>query len=204
MQSSQKQILNRIYGNGRGYAFSPKDFSKLCTRSSIDIALHRLMKKGTIRRVLRGIYDYPKYSDLLEQELSPDIDQVAQALARKFRWTIQPSGPAALNLLGLSTQVPSQYIYHSSGPNRSYAVGQTGISFQTGAAKEASFKYPQSALMVQALKSLGKGEITPEAISHIRLWLDPALRAKALKDTSRVTDWIYQAIRNICREEDDG
>jgi hypothetical protein len=43
---------------------------------------------------------------LLQQELSPDFDQVAQAFARKFNWRIQPSGDTALNLLGLSTQVP--------------------------------------------------------------------------------------------------
>ncbi len=42
--------------------------------------LYNLVASGAIRRVCRGVYDYPKYSELLQQQLSPDIDQVAQAL----------------------------------------------------------------------------------------------------------------------------
>ncbi len=72
---------------------------------------------SAIRRVIRGIYDYPKFSNLLGQQLSPDLDQVAAALARKFGWHIQVTGPSALNLLGLSTQVPGRIIYASDGPD---------------------------------------------------------------------------------------
>ena len=82
----------RIHGNGRGWVFSPRDFTDLGRRATIDSALHRLERKGTVRRVIRGIYDYPRFSELLSQPLSPDIDQVAQALARKFGWRTQPSG----------------------------------------------------------------------------------------------------------------
>ena len=53
----------------------------------------------------RGIYDYPKYSELLKKQLSPDIEQVSRAYARKFNWKIEVSGESALNILGLSTQV---------------------------------------------------------------------------------------------------
>ncbi len=66
-----------------------------------------MAERGVIRRVIRGLYDYPAYSKLLKKSLSPDIDQVAHTLARKFGWPIQISGNAALNLVGLSTQVPT-------------------------------------------------------------------------------------------------
>jgi Family of unknown function (DUF6088) len=91
-QSSETKILNRVRGTGGGWSFSPRDFLDLGERATIDSALHRLAAKGQVRRVIRGIYDYPRYSELLKQQLSPDIDQVARALARKFRWRIQPSG----------------------------------------------------------------------------------------------------------------
>jgi Family of unknown function (DUF6088) len=87
-------------------------------RPTVDSGLHRLEKRGAIRRVIRGIYDYPRFSKLLDQSLSPDIDQIAGALARKFRWRIQPSGATALNFLGLSTQVPARAVYLSDGPDR--------------------------------------------------------------------------------------
>jgi hypothetical protein len=85
--------------------------------------------------------------------LSPDTDQVARALARKFNWRIQPSGATALNLLGLSTQVPARAVYLSDGPDRSYTVGNTGLDFEHTALKEVGFKLRESGLIVQALKS---------------------------------------------------
>ncbi|MCK4659388.1 MAG: hypothetical protein KAV82_07690 [Phycisphaerae bacterium] len=203
-QSTEQKLLGKIYGKGRGWVFSQKDFARLASRGAIDIALHRLLAKGTIRRVIRGIYDYPPYSDLLEAEMGPDIDQVAGALARKFGWRIQPSGPAAQNLLGLSTQVPAMYVFLSDGPDRSYEIGTTSLAFKHTALKEAGFRYHESALIVQALKSLGADGIRPRGIARIRKWLDPQLRGKILADTSTATGWVYAAIRKICREDGDG
>jgi len=204
MQSIEDKIVSRIYGRGRGWAFSQKDFSQLGRREAIDVSLYRLKKKGTIRRVIRGIYEYPKNSILLNTKLSPDIDQVARALARKFGWNIQPSGPAALNLMGVSMQVPGRYVYLSSGPDRSYKIEKTALQFQHAMLKEASFKLPESALIVQGLRSLGKAGITNQVIAGIRNWLDPSLRIKVLNDTKTVTDWIYKPIQNICREDRNG
>ncbi|MFH1944445.1 MAG: DUF6088 family protein [Acidobacteriota bacterium] len=200
MQSIENKILSKIYGNGRGLAFSQKDFMSIGSRQSIDIALHRLQKKGIIRRVMWGIYDYPKYSEKLKIELSPDIDQVAHAIARKSGWRINPSGPAALNLLGLSTQVPAHYLYLSDGPDRSYRVGNYTLVFKHTALKEANFKLAESSIIVQALRSLGKNHITPDVIKTLRAWPDQKLRSRILKDTTAVADWIYQVIRKIYQE----
>jgi len=198
--TTEKTILSRIYGNGRGWAFSPKDFSHLAPPETVHVSLHRLERRGTIRRVLRGVYDYPAFSDLLGQNLSPDVDQVARALARKFAWRIYPSGPAALNLLGLSTQVPGRFLYLSDGPTRSYRVGKTRLDFRHAAQKESSFRYPESAVIVQALKSLGPERISDEAIERIRDWLPSRLWPRILRDTQSATGWVYTAIRRICRE----
>ena len=64
----------------------------------------------------------------------------AEALARKFRWRIQPGGAAACNLLGLSTQVPARVVYRSDGPDRGYTVGNTALAFEQTALKEAGFQ----------------------------------------------------------------
>jgi hypothetical protein len=204
MQSIENKVLSRIYGNGRGWAFSQKDFSDLGGRASIDTTLSRLLEKGTIRRVMRGIYDYPRYSNLLNEQLGPDIDQTAGALARKFGWRIQPSGPTALNILGLSTQVPARFIFLSDGPNRSYKAGKIILAFEKTGLKEAGFKLSESSLFVQALKSLGQHHITETVITAMRTWLKAELRPKVLKDTRTATDWIYEVIKKICREDDHG
>ena len=203
-ESVADKAIRKISRAGRGWAFSPTDLSPFGSRAAIDLALHRLVHKGLIRRVIRGIYIYPRHSKLLDKELAPDIDQVAHALARKFGWRIQPSGPVAQNIIGLSTQVPASFVYLSDGPSRTYDVGSTTLAFRHTASKETNLKLPESALIVQALKSLGPDRIKPRIIAKIRKWLPAKLRAKVLTDTKFVTAWVYTAIRQICREHDDG
>ena len=203
-QSTETKTYKRIQSKGRGWAFSQHDFALLGSRSSIDLSLHRLLQKGAIRRVIRGIYDYPRSSELLGRQLGPELDQVARALARKFGWRIQPSGIAAQNILGLSTEVPAKVVYLSDGPARRYTVGQTTLEFEHTAPKEAGFKLRESSLVVHALKSLGQEHITPEVLERIRKWLDPGIRKQVLSDTQTATGWVYAAIREICGEDVDG
>ncbi len=80
MQSIDNKVISRIYGKGRGWCFTPNEFMDLGSRSSVDKALSRLTQKGTIRRLARGLYDYPKmHKDLGSLSASPE--SIAQALA---------------------------------------------------------------------------------------------------------------------------
>lgn len=190
--------------NGRGWAFSQRDLVRLGSRAGIDEALQRLECAGRIRHVARGLYDCPRQTRLLGRELSPDLEQVARALARKFGWRIQPSGPAAQDIIGLSTQVPARTVYLSDGPGRSYQIGTTTLVFKHIALKESGFKYWESAVIVGGLKSLGKDRITPEVIGSIRAWLDRGTWRKIQVDTERATGWVYAAIRRGFCEDSDG
>ena len=203
-QSIEQKILSRIYGNGRGWAFSQVDFADLGPRPTIDSTLHRRERAGVIRRVIRGIYDYPRHSQALRGQVSPDINQAAHALARKFAWRIQPDGATAQNLLGLSTQVPARAVYLSDGPDRSYTVGKTSLTFEHTALKEAGFKLPESRLIVQALKAYGENRITPKIIAQVRRKFAPALRQRILLDTKTATGWVYAAIQEIAKEDSNG
>lgn len=200
MQSINKKAISKIYGRGRGWAFSPNDFVEGFSRDQIENALSRLCREGKIRRVCRGIYDYPKFSELLQQELSPDFDQVAQAFARKFNWRIQPSGDAVLNLLGLSTQVPGRLVYLSDGPNRQYDIGNHTLEFKKSALKDVGFKYRESGLVVQALKALGQSRVDDAVIATLRKQLDETACKRVLKDTVTATGWVYEAIKRVCGE----
>ncbi len=166
---------------------SPNDFVEDFSRDQIENALSGLCREGKIRRVCRGIYDYPKFSELLQQDMSPDFDQVAQAFARKFNWRIQPSGDAALNLLGLSTQVPGRLVYLSDGPNRQYDIGNYTLEFKKSALKDVGFKYRESGLIVQALKALGAERVDKSVIATLRKQLDETACKRVLKDTVTAT-----------------
>jgi hypothetical protein len=203
MNSTETIVLSRIYGNGRGYAFSSSDFIDKCSTNNIDKALSSLTKKKKVRRVARGIYDYPKYSELLKQDLSPDIEQVAHAYARKFNWKIEVSGDTALNILGLSTQVVGKYIYLSNGPNKSYTLNNgITIAFKKSSLKNIGFKYKESSLIVQALKTLGKERVNNSVINSIKKQIEPNKFQKILSDTKSSTVWIYEIIKQICKVDD--
>lgn len=200
-QTIDKSIISRIYGHGRGWVFSTADLADLGPRPAIDSTLRRLAEKGTIRRIIRGLYEYPKFSELLGQNLSPSIDATAQALARKFGWRIQPSGVIAENLLGLSTQVPARAVYLSDGPNRLYKIEKTTITFEHTALKETGFKLRESELIVQALKSMGSKHVTAEVIAAIRARLPKPLHQKVLTDTRTATGWVRAAIQQVVRAD---
>lgn len=202
MQPIETKILSRIYGRGRGWAFTKVDFVTEFGEVNIHHALSSLARAGKIRRVCHGVYDYPGQSVLLGKPLSPAIDQVAQALARKFNWRIQPSGDAALNLLRLSTQVPGRWVYLTDGPSRQYVIGKHTLVFKKAALKDAGFTYRESGLVVQALKALGKDRVDQSVVTTIRQELGPKLSARVLQDTRAVTGWIYEIIKQICRERD--
>ncbi|QEZ89315.1 hypothetical protein ACIB15232_1204 [Aliarcobacter cibarius] len=194
-------VLFCIAGHGRGWAFSSVDLINKFDRQQIDNVLSDLSKDKKIRRVARGIYDYPKYSELLKKELSPDIEQVALAIARKFNWRIEVSGNSALNILNLSTQIQAKYIYLSDGPNRSYKLlNDVVIEFKKSTLKDIGFKYKESSLIVQALKELGKENITNETIEKIKDKIEPKMYEKILKDTQTTTVWIYEIIKKICKD----
>src|SRR2546429_6048226 len=89
--SIEKRILKRIYRSKAGTVFTPSNFLDIGNRSAIDLALHRLMKKNVLRRLARGLYDYPQEHPELGT-LSPNIEGVAKALAVKDQLRLQQSG----------------------------------------------------------------------------------------------------------------
>ncbi len=197
MQSIENKVSARIYGNRRGWAFSKIDFLDLGGDVDIRKALSELAAKGTIRRVLRGVYDYPRISKLLDETMGPDLDQLAHALARRSGWRIQPSENTALNILGLSTQVPAQSVYLSDGPSKTYEVGKQQLIFKKRTLKESVFKHRESELVVQALKALGQERIDEKIRQKLSKHWTPELWRKMVRDTKTAPAWVHGIIRSI-------
>ena len=202
MVSIEDKILKRIKSHGRGWAMTNSDFGDIAKTATIDWSLYRLKDKKLIRPLMRGIYDYPRFSEILQEELAPDMEMVARAIARKFRWNILISGNTALNYLGLSTQIPMRLIYFSDGPSRQYEVAGRILEFKHISFKEARFTNTKSVIVVQALRELGMARITTEVINKMRDFIPASDRNKVLKDTQFTTDWIHDKIKLICAEED--
>jgi hypothetical protein len=197
MQTMKDHILARINRLRDGKAFSAKDFLDIASRGTIDMALSGLTRSGAIRRVRRGLYDMPKVNPALGGKLSPDIDEAARAIARRQRWKIIPDGAWAANLLSLSTQVPAKIIYLTDGPNKEVLIGRRTIHFKHARPKAMAGLEGKFALVVQALRYLGKEGVGLREIETLRAALSPAEKRKLVKDAQFGVDWIYEVAKRI-------
>jgi hypothetical protein len=166
----------------------------------IDVTLASLAQGGKIRRVRRGLYDMPKINPALGGELSPDIDEAAQAIARRQRWKIVPEGAWAANLLGLSTQVPSKITYLTDGPNNEVLIGRRSIHFKHARPKAMAGLEGKFALVVQALRYLGKEGVSTREIQTLRTALSPGEKRRLVKDARFGVDWIYEVAKRIAEK----
>ncbi len=197
MNQAKQQILGRIRRWGPGAVFTPKDFLDLASRGNIDVTLGGFLKEGIIRRIARGVYDLPRFNPTLGGRLSPDIDQAAQALARRFRWRVIPAGAWAANLLGLSTQVPAKTVYLSDGPTRTIQIGRQRLCFKHARPTQTRIENRVSAVVIQALRHLGKEAVGPEVIAQLRHRLSAREKNHLLRDARYSSDWLFAAARQI-------
>ena len=203
MQSIVDKVLKRIRHKDAQFSFTAKDFLDLGSRGSVDMALSALTKQDKIRRISRGLYDYPKHSKLLGGVLAPNFDQVAHAIARKYGIRIQPSGARAANQLGLSEQVPAKIVYLTDGQSRTIRVGSQTITFKQTSPKEL-LPNEKTASVVHALRFLGKEAVTDEVVHKLRKILSPTDRKRLLKGAKYAASWVPEVVRRIAEEKSDG
>ena len=198
--------LNQIRGNiekaENGSVFVSTDFTDITDKKTVNMGLIRLADEGLIKKILFGVYYKPEFSKLLGEAVAPSPNKVAHALARNFGWTIVPCGDTALNLLGLSTQVPSQWVYVSDGAYKEYTFDNTTIKFKRTTNKEISKVSYKTALTIQALKALGKENITEQVILRLKKILTDEEKEKMLAESKSATSWVLELIKIICKDEE--
>ena len=193
-----KQIQEQIKAAAEGTIFISSDFADIADTETIRRNLNRLTQAGMLRRILKGVYEKPKYSKLLDEYVAADPEAVANALARRYHWTIAPCGNTALNLLGLSTQVTAVWSYISDGPYKTYEWNSTKLEFKHRTNKEITGLSYMTSLVIQALKTLGRSNVTPEVIQMLSEKLTDKDKQACLKEATESTDWVYDTIRQIC------
>jgi hypothetical protein len=199
-QSIDSRILARINGWGRGSVFVPSAFLDLGSREALDLALHRLARKGTIRRLARGVYDFPKEHPVLGL-LAPSADAVARALAGRDRTRLQPAGAYAANILGLSEQVPARAVFLTDGPSRTVKIGPTTIQLRRTTPRNMEAAGRLSGLLMQALRELGEEHVTPERREHLKRTIPADKRRELLKDLRLAPAWMHPIFRELAEED---
>lgn len=196
MQSIDDKILTNVKKRGRGAIFFAQDMLQYGQRLSVLKALERMAAAGTILRVVRGIYCYPKIDKQLGLgALYPSLDEIAQAVAKRDKARIAPTGTYALNILGLSTQVQMNVVYLTDGTARRLTIGNgKGILFKHTAPKNLAFRSRTAMYITFALKELGQDGVTQEHIDRILELVKAEKKENILADAALIPSWIMNII----------
>ena len=191
------EITKRIENMHEGQILFISDFSDLNGNEKVvSRALSAEEKKGNIVRLAKGMYLRPKSTRF--GIVCPSVDEMVKAIAHRDKSKVQPCGMTALNMLGLSTQVPTKYTYLTSGSSRKLKLGDRLIELKRSVPKNFVFKTTLGALLMQALKSLGKKNISKLEIVQMRKLIDNEKRMEQFKlDILLMPIWMRKLITNI-------
>ena len=197
MDSIDDKIMSVVKEKGDGTIVFPADFSFFGQTPSVNKALERLVKNNVLIRLARGIYYYPKMdnSGLNLGILYPTLEDVAQNIAIRDHARIAPTGNYALNVLGLSTQVPMNVVYLTDGSPRKISIRDgRGIQFIHTAPKNLAFKCKLAMLITFALKEIGPDNVTMAQESKIKELLKHEAKEDVYQDFGLIPTWIKSII----------
>ena len=203
MSSYTEKISDKINDFDSNKVFFANDFLDIASYETARKILNRMVKEGKIKRVIDGFYYNPSYSELIGEYEAVSIHELALAIARKYNWNIAPCSSTALNLIGLSTQVPTHYKYISSGRYKKYTIGDTVLEFKKVNPGEIANMSLKTATVIQAIKSLGKENINSEVVRKIREYLSEEEISDLIDEAKSVPSWIYEVIREVSEDEDE-
>lgn len=196
MQSIVTKLKKRIYSKDRGFVFTKSHFLDLGGRAAIAKALERLADAGDIRRLARGLYDYPEKHPTLG-DLPANYERIAQALAGRDNLKIQPSGAYAANLLGLTEQVPAKIVFLTDGANRIVQVKNQQIVLKRTTPKNMATAGNISGLVIQALRYLGKNHIDDKVIGILKKRLTGENKRQLMRDLCYAPAWIGSIFKQL-------
>ena len=196
-QSAENKIERRLRGRGRGSIVFQQDYADCGTPSAIKSAFHRLYTDGVLVRLAHGIYYYPKEDKIFGLGIVyPSIEDIAQAIAKRDRAKIVPMGAYALHKLGLSTQIPMNVVFLTTGVPRRIKIGNGhGILFKhSSAGKNFAFKSGLMMLIVTAMRTIGEKNMTENDKSKIKEYLRNVNDAEFSHDIKLAPAWVRKIL----------
>lgn len=193
-ENTEIQVLTKIKKARGGSLFFVEDFLRFGNYKTISKALERLVEKEEISRVARGIYARLEKDPILGP-VKPGTEAIAKAIAKRDKARIVPTGALVLNAFGLSTQVPMNVVYLTDGAARKINVGKRTIVFKKTSPKNLAAIGEISSLAIQALKELGKDNVTESQKRIILVQLKKEDSYRLEHDVKLAPEWIRVIMR---------
>ena len=194
IESIDTLIISKIRKARGGTLFFIEDFLSFGNSKAISKALQRLVEKGELSRVARGIYARLQQDSILGT-IYPSTEEIAKAIAKRDKATIVPTGSLALNALGLSTQVPLNVVYLTNGSARKIDLGKRKIIFKKTSPRNLAAIGAISKLAIQALKEIGKDNLKEREKEIILEHLKKEDPYKLEHDIRMAPEWIRVIMR---------
>lgn len=161
--------------------------------------LAELTREGVLVKVAQGIYAKPRRSRF--GTVMPSVDKIVQAIAVRDHAEVLPSGMTALNALGLSTQVPMNYTYLTTGSERTIQLANCQIKLKRGVPKNFCFRTKLIGLLAQALKTLKQENVGENELQIIRELLSKESDKEALlKDVDNMPAWMKRIVKPMIKQ----
>ena len=192
--TTENKILTKIKKAKGGTLFFIEDFIAFGSANTIQKSLDRLTEKEELKRVARGIYTRPKQDPYIG-EVSVTTEEIAHAIVKRDKARIVPTGDFALNALGMSPQVPVNIVYLTDGAPRKIKVGNKSIVFKKTSPKNLNAIGEISGLAIQALKALGKDQISAAEKAKIIAILKKEEQHRLVHDMRLAPEWIRIIMR---------
>jgi hypothetical protein len=199
-KSIEIQILDRIKKAGRGVLFFTDSLMAYGNAKAVSKALERLTKEGELLRVATGMYVRPEIDPVIGP-VTPGIEAIAKAIAKRDKARIIPTGVYALNKLGLSTQVTLNVVYLTDGAARKVKIGKRTITFKRATPKNVAVIGEISGLAIQALKTLGKNKVSPDEITKIQEQLSKEKITHLQHDIRLAPEWIRKIMQAVLNKQ---
>ena len=192
-----KEIENIVSKSKQGKLFFVSDFLEYGNYDTVRKTLQRLVTKGVLIRISKGIYYYPKIDKVLGI-LYPTAEEIAKSIAKRDKAKIIPTGAYAQHLLGLSTQIPMNVVYLSDGSTRKIKIGNQTIVFKKTSPKNLYFESKLSSLIIQSLKSLKENNVNETIKQKLTDIIKQSGEVKKIKkDIMNAPIWIQKIMLEI-------
>jgi hypothetical protein len=172
----------------------------LGSRTAVGLALMRHARAGTIRKLTRGLYDYPA-QDARFGVLTASTEKIAAALKGRDDIRLQPSGGHAANMLGLSEQVPVRTVFLTDGRSRKVQLGKRQIVLKNTSPRQMATAGRVSGTVIQALRWIGQRHVDDRTISMLRRRLTDSDKRQLLKDLRYAPTWIAEIMRKVAEPQ---
>ena len=175
--------------------FFISDYVQLGAAETIRKILHEATITGVLEKAGHGIYFKPKISRF--GKVPVPLEKIAKEIALRDKCEILPTGNTAANLIGLSTQVPMNLSYITTGSTRTIKIGERKISFRHAAPKNFAAKGRVMPLLIQGLREIGQDNISDEDNDSIKRFIDNQKDPYLQEDLQLAPAWMQRIIKKL-------